>query len=280
LSVPTRRLRTIGLTALTLTVLLSAIGPGTVLAKDPPGLGKFMHAIGRVESGGDYRARNRTSGAFGKYQIMPSNWPSWAKRYLGNSKAKPTPANQEKVARGKFKTLYKGLHSWRRVAYWWLTGSSTRSGWSSRATRYVDKVMRYYQKSKATIPGKPRVKSDRISERNGRITYTGPWKTARHRTYAGNAVKYATARGATATLTFTGSKVTWYGPVGPTRGKARVTIDGKVIKTVDLRRKAFDARASVFSRSWKTSGDHVLTIEVVGTKGHPMVALDEFLVRR
>ena len=100
-----------------------------------------MYAIGQVESGGNYSARNATSGAYGKYQIMPSNWPSWAGRYLGNASAKPTPANQEIVAAGKFRALYSRLGSWRRVAYWWLTGSSRTTGWSTYATRYVDKVM-------------------------------------------------------------------------------------------------------------------------------------------
>src|SRR4029450_2773868 len=101
--------------------------------------------VGQVESGGRYTARNRNSGACGKYQILPSNWPSWARIYLGNSRARHTPANQEKVARGKFTTLYRSLDSWRRVAHWWLTGSSRRSGGSTYATRYVNKVLRYYR---------------------------------------------------------------------------------------------------------------------------------------
>ena len=67
-----------------------------------------MYAMGQVESGGNYYARNASSGAYGKYQIMPSNWPSWALRYLGNASAKPTPANQEIVAAGKFRSLYRG----------------------------------------------------------------------------------------------------------------------------------------------------------------------------
>jgi hypothetical protein len=283
LRVPIRRFKTIALTALTLTVALSAIGPGTVLAKDPAGLGKFMNAIGRVESGGNYRARNKTSGAYGKYQIMPSNWPSWARIYLGSSKAKQTPANQEKVARGKFKTLYGGLHSWRRVAYWWLTGSSRKSGWSTHASRYVDKVMRFYKKASSRIPGgsKPPLVAHRhhFSERSGHVTYGGTWKSARHGAYAGNAVRYATRPGATATMTFTGTRVIWYGPVGPTRGKARILVDGRYVKTVDLHRQGFTAHEAIFSRSWSKRGAHTVTIKVVGTKGHPMVAVDEFVVR-
>ena len=58
---------------------VTVAGPQIALAKNPPGLGKFMNAIGQVESGGRYDARNKSSGAYGKYQIMPSNWPAWAK---------------------------------------------------------------------------------------------------------------------------------------------------------------------------------------------------------
>jgi len=291
LTVPTHRTRSLVLAAMMLTILASAFGPATALAKDPPGLGKFMNAVGKVESGGDYRARNTRSGAFGKYQIMPSNWPSWAKRYLGDRKAKPTPANQERVARGKFKTLYASLHSWRRVAYWWLSGSSRRSGWTPRAKAYVTKVMRHYQHASSHIPTapggtgsrggshRPSSKAHRISEHGSAVTYTGRWKTARHRAYAGDAVRYATGRGATATIAFTGSSVTWYGPVGPTRGKARISIDGTYVKTLDLHHRSFTAHAAVFGRSWKAAGAHTLTIEVVGGGGHPMIAVDEFVVR-
>src|SRR6476659_7430747 len=106
-----------------------------------------MNAIGRVESGGDYSARNPVTGAIGKYQILPSNWRAWARLYLGNAYASPTPANQDTVAAAKFRSLYRWLASWRRVAYWWLTGSDRTSGWSYYATRYVARVMSIYNNS-------------------------------------------------------------------------------------------------------------------------------------
>ena len=169
---------------LAMAILLTVAGPEVALAKNPPGLGKFMNAVGRVESGGRYTARNKTSGAYGKYQIMPSNWPAWARTYLGNAKAKQTPANQEKVAAGKFRDLYRWLGSWRRVAYWWLTGSSRPSGWSSTARSYVNKVMHYYASASAKMPkapkpgpstGKPKSSTPvfHYSEKNARVTYTG-----------------------------------------------------------------------------------------------------------
>ena len=274
---------------LAMAILLTAAGPQVALAKNPPGLGRFMNAIGHVESGGRYTALNKSSGAYGKYQIMPSNWPSWARKYLGNAKAPQTPANQEKVAAGKFRDLYKWLGSWRRVAYWWLSGSSRPSGWSAYAKAYVYKVMHYYATASPLMPkaphtpsgGKPKVGTTVLhySEKSTRVSYTGTWKSARFGGYAGDAVKYATKAGATVTVTFTGKRITWYGPVGPTRGKARVSVDGKVVRTVDLHRGGFSAHVAVFTRTFAKKGAHTLTIEVLGTAGHPMVALDEFTVR-
>ena len=266
---------------LSATLLLALIGPAVTAAKGPPGLSRFMWAMGEVESGGRYTARNPVSGAYGKYQILPSNWPAWARQYLGNSRAKPTPANQEKVAAGKFTSLYRSLDSWRRVAYWWLTGSKRTTGWSSYAKRYVNKVMRLYAKAggKTSQPAAaPNAEVKRYSETSGLVAYSGRWRTARHHGYAGDKVRYATKAGATATITFTGRKISWFGPLGPTRGKAKVYVDGKFVKTVDLRRGSFDARAVLFRRTFATAGKHTLTIEVVGTRGRPMVAIDGFTV--
>jgi hypothetical protein len=263
-------------------LVLTAAGPAALAAKSPPGLSRFMYAVGQVESGGRYTARNSRSGAYGKYQIMPSNWPSWAARYLGDRNAKQTPANQEKVAAGKFTSLYRSLGSWRRVAYWWLTGSKQTSGWSAYARRYVNKVMRLYNKGGGAGDDAGATVSTRLrySERNAAVSYGGTWKSATHSRYAGDRVRYATSPGAVATFTFTGRTVVWYGPAGPTRGKAKVFVDGAYVKTVDFHRRAFKARVAGFRMSWKDAGAHTVRIEVVGTSGHPMVAIDEFVVTK
>ena len=259
-------------------LVLTASGSAAFAAKSPPGLSRFMSAVGRIESGGNYTARNPKSGAYGKYQIMPSNWPSWARQYLGNSKAKQTPANQEKVAAGKMTSLYRWLGSWKRVDYWWLTGSSRTSGWSSYAKRYVAKVMRYYRDAGGKDTS-PKAESRRTaSERSKSIAYTGTWRRAKHGGYGGDAVAYAKTAGASATFSFTGRKVTWNGPTGPTRGKAKVYLDGQYVRTVNAHRGSFDARTALFRAGWNTAGEHTLTIVVVGTKGHPMVAIDDFVV--
>jgi len=112
---------------------------------------RFMWAMAGQESGWDYYARNSSSGAFGKYQIMPFNWPVWAAQYLGDARADQTPYNQEKVAYGKLRDLYGWLGSWKRVAYWWLTGRTDRNEkkWSSYARGYVTNIMRLRRKAPA-----------------------------------------------------------------------------------------------------------------------------------
>jgi hypothetical protein len=135
---------------LLLAVLLAA-GQLTVSAANPAHADvpsrreqvRFMWAMAGQESGWDYYARNESSGAFGKYQIMPANWPAWAAQYLGDRRADQTPWNQERVAYGKLRDLYGWLGSWKRVAYWWLTGDTEANErrWSGYAMGYVKTIM-------------------------------------------------------------------------------------------------------------------------------------------
>ena len=275
------RLKAVFAATLATIILVGILAPASTLASDPPGLSRFMYAMGQVESGGNYTARNPTTGAYGKYQIMPSSWRAWASQYLGSAYAPQTAANQELVATAKFKSLFRWLGLWRRVAYWWLTGSDQTSGWSTFATRYVARVMDiYYSTSTGAVTlAAPADGVQRISERSARITYSGSWSSASYGGYAGGAVRYSTKAGSTASFAFIGTKIVWYGPTGPTRGTARVFIDGRYAKTVDLRRSSFSAHVAVYSGSWATAGRHTIKIEVVGTSTHPMVAIDEFVVK-
>jgi len=266
------------------TLVISLVPAVTVLAAAPPGLERFLYALGEVESGGNYTARNATSGAYGKYQILPSNWPVWAKLYIGSSTAPQTPTNQEIVAHKKVTALYNWLDTWPVVAHWWLTGSSERNSalWSSYSRTYVQRIMTL-MKSATDVTGTTRTtstswidsKDRRIGDRSSLITYRSTWKLAGYPDYSNDHATYATRTGASATLRFTGNGVAWVGPVGPTRGTARVYIDGKAVATIDLRRSTFQARKILFSRSL-AAGQHTLRI-VVTSSGRP-VAIDNFIV--
>ena len=73
--------------------------------------------------------------------------------------------------------------------------------------------------------------------------------------------------------------MSWVGPVGPTRGKARVYIDGKLAETVNTWASSFRATRVLFQKQWDATGSHRIDILVAGTDGHPTVAIDAFLVR-
>lgn len=263
--------------------------PDRVLAAGPPepapapvdaprGIRAFMHALSIIESGGRYDIANRRTGAIGRYQILPSNWPAWARRYLGDSTLRPTAAAQERVARGRLTDLFERYRRWDLVAYWWLTGRDGRRTrpWSATATRYVTNVMAVYERTRAMLarPGM------RVGDGNDTIRWSGRWAVARHGAYGGGTARYATRGGATATLTFTGRSVSWVGPVGPTRGRAWVLLDGRPLRQVSLAARSFVARRVLFEAVWPRAGRHTLSIRVIATPGRPVVAIDELIVRR
>lgn len=105
-------------------------------------LDQFMRAIASQESGGRYDAHNSSSGAYGKYQIMPANWSNWARQAGLPANAPQTPQNQEKVARAAFEKLAKGYHGdWSRVAGAWFAGVAGEKVGGPGVNRYVNSVM-------------------------------------------------------------------------------------------------------------------------------------------
>ena len=139
---------------LLLLTLIAAALPGIAAGARttaPDRLGEFLWGLAGQESGWDWTTRNVSSGAYGRYQIMPVNWPAWADDYLGDRWADQTPRNQELVARGKIAALHDWLGSWRRVAYWWLTGDTetNEQRWSDLAAGYVRNVMALMKRAPA-----------------------------------------------------------------------------------------------------------------------------------
>lgn len=355
---------------------VAAAGPASIRSTEPPGLQQFMTAIAKVESGGRYNARNRRSGAYGKYQIMPRSWRGWARQYLGNANARPTPRNQEIVAKAKMTALYRWLRDWRFVAYWWLTGRrEVRTWrWSGYGKRYVSKVMVHYKRglrlaeaavvaaappvadpspspssspgadgtsvasgsaslpsaspspspSSSAVPAAMPVASPTPSpsptptpapsaspgpvaspspaastpgpapsaapaaaplrftyqETSRQIQYRGSWPKSRFSRYEGGQVRYAETVGATATVRFYGRSVAWLGPVGPGRGRAQVSVDGRDVKIVNLRAKVLDPSRPLFRMGWPEVGSHTLKITVLPARGGTKVAIDGFQIVR
>lgn len=79
----------------------------------------FFAAVAGQESGGNYNAQNGRTGAFGKYQIMPENWPSWAQEAGLSADAPQTPENQEIVAKYKLGRYYDELGAEGALVAWY-----------------------------------------------------------------------------------------------------------------------------------------------------------------
>jgi hypothetical protein len=283
------RLRAAGSALIAALLLVGLVGPANTRAVDPPNIDLFMAALGAVESNGRYDAVNSTSGALGKYQIMPANWAAWSAQYLGDANAAPTPENQEAVARAKLTALYGWLGDWASVAHWWLTGNgdTNPAHWSDYSYHYVNVILGMMgapllparpARAGASAPSVPAVAGRVFDESNLAIDFSGGWGNAEFARYNGGKVRYAIAPGATAWFTFTGTSIAWIGPKGPTRGQANVYIDEVLVATVDVYAGRYRARAEIFSQTFDRTGTHLITIEVVGTPGRETIALDEFVV--
>lgn len=85
-------------------------------------LDSFMRALSGQESGGNYNVANKDTGAHGKYQIMPANWPSWSQEAGLPAGAAKTPENQERVTRFKLQQYYNKYGNWEDVASAWYSG--------------------------------------------------------------------------------------------------------------------------------------------------------------
>ena len=103
----------------------------------------FINAIAGQESGGNYNAENGDTGAYGKYQILPSNWPEWAEEAGIGADAPRTPENQEIVARFKLGQYYDKYGA-RGAAIAWYGGEG--------ALNYSDEALNRKQGDNGEYP--------------------------------------------------------------------------------------------------------------------------------
>jgi len=121
------------------------------------------------------------------------------------------------------------------------------------------------------------VQSQLSEQTSSAVTYTGTWTTATSTSVSGGTDKYATAAGASATFSFTGSSVAWVSYLGPSRGSANVYVDGVFKKTVSLYATTNQPKRVVYAYYWGSNAGHTLKIVVVGTAGHPRIDVDAFV---
>ncbi|HET7728184.1 MAG TPA: S8 family serine peptidase [Candidatus Limnocylindrales bacterium] len=124
----------------------------------------------------------------------------------------------------------------------------------------------------------PPVVTGLVQDSSSAVRWSGTWSRYSSSSASGGTARYSTRAGASATHTFTGSGVALVMPKGPTRGHARIWLDGALAGTISLYRSTGVSRQIVFSKTWAESGSHTIRVEVVGTRGRPRVDLDAIVI--
>ncbi len=118
----------------------------------------------------------------------------------------------------------------------------------------------------------------RASDADPGVTTTGAWAAAASSHYLGSRAMRSSATGASITFRFTGSQVAWIGTAGRGNGRADVSLDGTVVRSVTTYRSRTAHRQVLYAARWPASGPHTITIRVAGTAGHPRIVVDGFTV--
>ncbi|TET52954.1 MAG: hypothetical protein E3J54_05375 [Actinobacteria bacterium] len=124
---------------------------------------------------------------------------------------------------------------------------------------------------------------NRFEETELSVAYTGNWYTATGSGLSGGSRKYSWRTGATATITFNGTEVTWISFAGRYQGIAEVYVDNVFQQDVDLYQPINIAQAAVYTKTGLASGSHTLRVRVKRTK-NPLsrgyyVSVDAFDVK-
>ncbi len=102
-------------------------------------------------------------------------------------------------------------------------------------------------------------------ERSAAVTLTGPWTDSTTPTASGGAYASLAVPGS-ASITFDATGVSWIARRNAYAGTARVYLDGRRVKTVDLYAKETQYRKTVYAVSGLPLGEHTLKIVRTGKK--------------
>src|SRR5881396_2641585 len=137
----------------------------------------------------------------------------------------------------------------------------------------------------------PAATISRLQETDPSIAYSAgsfvapdwePFNTSR--AWSAGLATLSTVTGAKASITFTGTGISWIGARGPQTGIARVTLDGVVSPLVDTYSSTEQIQAEGFTtKQGLADTSHTLTIEVTGDQNtlstSPLIVVDGFEVR-
>jgi hypothetical protein len=111
------------------------------------------------------------------------------------------------------------------------------------------------------------------------VHFSGASSTTTSGVYSGGSERSLAAAGASASYTTTARSLSFVTTVGPTRGSARVYLDGVFQTTLDLNNPTTTYRYVAFSKVWSSVGTHTIKIVSVGSP-YPRIDIDAFGVMR
>ena len=117
----------------------------------------FVTAMTGQESGGNDNAVNARTGAYGRLQIMPGNWPAWSKEALGYVGDMKDPTTYMKVARYKLRQYYDAYGP-EGAAVAWYAGPANGERWANGAADAVGSGGHYSWDAKQGAGDEPSVR--------------------------------------------------------------------------------------------------------------------------
>lgn len=115
------------------------------------------------------------------------------------------------------------------------------------------------------------------------ITRTGTWKTSTSASHIGGTALFTSQLNASATIKFKGNMVRWIGYTAPTGGRAKVYLNGKLVKTVSLKSSSMEYQKILYSASTldptKVHTLRIVTTTASGSTSAGKVTIDRIQVR-
>jgi hypothetical protein len=124
------------------------------------------------------------------------------------------------------------------------------------------------------------IKTSVYQETSTRWTWSSGWRRVSSSSASGGFTRYTTKTGAKARATVSARSIAIVSPKSSGRGAARIYVDGVKVATVKLYASPTGARRVLFQQTWASTATHTVTVEVVGTAGHPRVDVDALIVLR
>jgi hypothetical protein len=106
----------------------------------------------------------------------------------------------------------------------------------------------------------------RIEQNDPSISYSGSWYSNDNVGHSGGRAALTNARGARATLSFTGTGISWIGVRDGWSGLATVSLDGSM-KVIDSYSETAHYQDTLFAAQGLSAGPHTLSIEVTHERG-------------